>query len=315
MVQSQSQDNFRPDKWARAVINLETRQGYFNTPDYHEIIRKWQKQEITNGEFWVISQQLNEENPRRTGSCVFLKYKDRYFLITARHVLEDLSPQFTPPGYPITEKRIQLFEKLLIVDNGSSFKDNSIPGLKKLISHYTTGGRKPYIFAPNGLDLAILNLDNRDVGWDKPETLQKMGFIPIDISDVDTLCEVHKDQLIYSIGYTGEIAPIGKKRLTKDQLITESDIVSLPVISQGAIGDDYSDSNYFGGKILAYHGNSGGAIVSNDKLIGIVSGGLRKPELLDASNLPTYLTLELKVIKLTQLISLLDQLSEQSPTL
>jgi len=219
MSDAQKRSSFDPEKWAKAVVNLETRQGYSNTPQYHELVKKWQRQEISHRDFIEITRELSYRNPRATGSAVYLKYKDRHYLITARHVLEDRTPQFTPPGLPV-EKQIQVYEKIIIIENGATVQDSNVQVLNRVISHYTAGGHEPYIFAPGDLDLAVLNLDNRDVGWDKVETLRKMGYVPLDISDIDIKCkELHENKKIYSVGYTGGISQIGEKNITRDQLI------------------------------------------------------------------------------------------------
>ena len=127
----------------------------------------------------------------------------------------------------------------------------------------------PYIFSSKEDDIAIIYLDDR--GKDFIETLIKRGYIPITIEDVDTRCDFKPKQSILSFGFSSNFAESKDElNLHIAELYWKSDILSMPVVAQGTIARPQKSKNQFTANISLQKGSSGGAIVSKNKLIGII---------------------------------------------
>jgi hypothetical protein len=114
-----------------------------------------------------------------------------------------------------------------------------------------------------------------------------------------------------SFGFPADFFQVGKKNLPPAVYNWQSDILSLPVVSEGTISDEMPTNSWFSGNIFVYHGNSGGPIVSNNKLIGLVSRGV--PELKQVST-PTgsyYINRHILFTKSSLILPLLLKLEER----
>lgn len=315
---SNNSNQFQVEKWIKSVINLETRPGIFTTPAFNQLIKQLEAKQINAADFEGAMQKMENEEPVYIGTAIFMSYLGRHYLVTARHVLENTEEQYVPnypPEFGTMNLHPRVVDKILIIENGSTIGTPKINPGRTFISHLNTGPnwKRSYIFAPYNIDLAILNLDNFAVGHDRVATLKNMGYVPIELSDIDTVCTLQKGQVIYSIGFTGDFFEVGRKKLTPKQLLLESDLISLPIVSEGTVGDDHMASDYFTGNIFVEKGNSGGAIVSNNKLIGIVSAGGVEDKIVTTETLGKYRSRYIKLIKSSLIKPLLDELSIQAP--
>jgi hypothetical protein len=131
-----------------------------------------------------------------------------------------------------------------------------------------------FIFSPQEIDVAIVALDAYDYETgvvNIPKILFERGYRPIDISDIDTGYQPKKLDKTYSIGFP-DLSMIGIKNSEDTFQIFQSNRVSAPIVSRGNILDTNHPDPYVISDVFVYHGNSGGPIIHNNKLIGIVHG-------------------------------------------
>ena len=87
----------------------------------------------------------------------------------------------------------------------------------------------------------------------------------------------------------------------------KSRAISLPMVTEGTT-NGISDNLYFDANLFVYHGFSGGPIIKNNQLVGIVHGGYPQANTKHSKQLPFYLKLKLQLIKSTHIMQLLRQL-------
>ena len=292
-MHAQHPNELQPEKWTRAVINIEKRPGYYGAREYHTLLQRWQRGELPDADFEQAARVLADDAPSYNGTGIFFTHGGRYYLITARHVLEDMDA----PG---------IAPRIVVIENGAVV-GKSIG--KAFISGLNSGPpwRRSYIFAPDNIDLVVLSLDNPDVGWDHPAMLKNMGYVPVELPDIDAKCMLQKDQLIHAVGFAGGFSMVARKALSPYQKALQSDLVSFPVVSEGRVGDDHTDARCFMANIFLHSGSNGAPIVSNNMLVGIVSG-MFVTEMGDG-----YLKKERLFIKPVVMLSLVGQLADQSP--
>jgi hypothetical protein len=317
---SLAQDNRGLEKWLKAVINIETRVGYQNTYKYQELVEKLQKKTIGIEEFNKQSYSLLEQkrNESCTGTAIFLKHKSRYYLITARHVLEDTTTDFRRrvSSNDISERVYtdRVVDMILFIENASTLRNYNYSRENAYISDLNEG-RKPFIFTSKEDDLAILNLDNTNVLSNRITALKEMGYVPIEMADIDSICDLKQKQVITSIGFTDHLSERTIKHLDGEQLNMQSDILSLPIVSDGFIANLLGRENYFMGNIFVFNGNSGGAIISNNKLVGIVSGAKIEMKQVPSFELNEYIYTNIKIVKASLIRDLVERLSKRIPSL
>jgi Trypsin-like peptidase domain len=297
------------NKWIKACVNLEARPNFFVS----KIWADWQQKNKNGLLNRQMMKQVQEDYRRKIyrATALFLIYKNKHYLITARHFLID--SEASQPNY--------VYEKIFLGDNGSKVlkpKDSKVdtrPEVRYFDGH--NGGKNPkYILSDEKRDIGIIALDDIPVmGRQFVAMLYDKGYRPIKYSDLDTKESLVKNKPIIAVGFPGELSELKKYRKNIDSSINhwQSAFITVPVVSTGQIKNIHRDSFYFTGNIFSYHGNSGGPIISNNKLVGLniaYGGPLKntKTELLNyyidetayfskASNIITLLkTLEVKFI-------------------
>lgn len=260
------------------------------------IIKKW-----TNA---VINIEVRNKGQIASGSAVFLTYNNRLLLLTARHVVHDWT----------SADSNKITDMIILVE---SFTERDIKDIydsaRKTYTfvgdfHFLTFGRGTgmrWAFSSKAVDLAVIDLSNDVPGQSFANTLFIRGYRPIFVQDIDTLCNIKEGDKIMAVGYpvesevdTNKAGPLLKFR---------SRFVSLPMLTEGTT-NGISDDLYFDANLFVYHGFSGGPIIKNNQLVGIVHGGYPHPIQKQSGQLPLYLRLQLQLIKSTHIMPLLRQL-------
>lgn len=301
------------DKWIKATINIEGRPNFTDTKEYQGMTKKYFDKIITQDEYVAYITRAAREVSRFTGTAIFFKYNNKHYLITARHVLENTNP----PIYNNSDTD-RVFDIIMLIANGSSLiEGNTVQhdiqsNDNILLTNYNTGtdyGR-PFAFSSKDDDLAILKIDHNEFpdGKGFVSTLLKRGYIPIEISDIDTKCDLVKGQEIMALGFTGDGSVIDQKNLSPAEFNWESDLITLPIVSEGIVANNQSGSNTFSGNIFVYKGNSGGPIISNGKLVGIVSNSTLPIVKTSTSTLNYYRSRNINFIKSSLILPMLEDL-------
>lgn len=209
------------------------------------------------------------------GTAIWFSYENHNFLLSARHVLEDLT---TGQG--------DCYNEIHIVENDTiHFVDLN----KFELSPYRTiigeigspsnivfiNNSKLYKFSSNYNDIGIVNLDSSYYAYGLFKFLKEGGYKPVDIQDIDTLFRVKNSESVIAIGYPNESISRRKnqKELPSKFALFTSPIFTTPIITNGTIYDVRSGKDSFEINIFTYHGFSGGPIINKKgKLIGVTHG-------------------------------------------
>ena len=251
-------------KWELATINIEAATSFFMEPAINsEFKKKNDESNLTSAEKdqqWI---NLIRNKFTSSGTAIYLKYEHIHFLITARHVLED--SHFPTPGFPYNQI---FFPENANIANGAIFTPASLY-LMPLDSNLHA---RNFIWSPKDTDLAIVALDAYPAGVsDIPKILKDRGYEPIDITSIDTGYQSKKGDLTYSIGFP-ELSMLGKKPSIDTFEIFQSNNVTVPIVSVGKTLEGKWPAKYVISDVFVYHGNSGGPLIHNNKVIGIVHG-------------------------------------------
>lgn len=295
------------EKWCKAVVNIECRTGAGYSDERKKLDDLLQEQKISRQQYDDLVMDTYIKAPRYTGTAIFFKHNKNYFFITARHVVADII------SYPNDSTFIST--KIFVIDNESN-PDVVLPsGFKSepiMIMNYGVGttDSRYYVFSDKQKDMALISLNNKFYPDDRiVRKLLDKGYQPIEFSDLD-MSLLSVGQKINSFGFPQDFAQGGRKNITKYEYIWDSEIISAPVVSEGTIQKDVQKDYYFLGNIFVTHGDSGGAIVSNNKLVGIVSGGTYEKIPLNGS-FKYFKYRQTRFIKINQLIPLLEELNKR----
>ena len=263
------------NKWIKAVINVEGRYSYNKRRhDYDSLadIGKLNYQQQDS-----LSEALYNEpylNNGETGSAIYLLYNGHHYLLTAKHVIIDTTEyekNYAYRKFIVRENLTSIqnhYTPLKIDTNGNVFlTDNNAINIEIL------NGWKPenrsFLYTDDSTDLATIALDGCLLGSQTIKKLEERGNIPVTFNDIDSICRIINGNTIYAFGYPRE-SEVYYKNLPRALANWESYTESVPFVSKGTSVS--GDSTHFEGQIFTYHGNSGGAIVRNNKLVGITHG-------------------------------------------
>ena len=252
-------------KWTKAVVNLECQSNFFGS----SLFVQWQRDDRANPGIHkkdAVRVQDSLKRIRHSGTAIYFFHKNKYYLITARHVLEDTSAYMQP----------EIYDLIFLRPNGSYLFDGKIVELDTNYARYirTTARQKlnqvPFIFSIKEFDLAILSLSDIPVyGQQFIYTLKNKGYVPITANDIDTLGVLSKKDDLLAIGFPS-FSEVQHKKLSMEYLNWQSYAVTVPVITKGIVEDPLNDSSsFFTGNIFIYHGFSGGPVIKNNQLLGV----------------------------------------------
>jgi hypothetical protein len=251
-------------KWELATINIEAATSFFKEPAKNPVFkRNNDDSNLTSAEKEQRLINLARNKFSSSGTAVFLVYEHIHFLITARHVLEDLN--FPIPGFPYNQI---FFPENANIANSANFTPASL----YLMSLDSNLHARNFIWSSRDTDLAIVALDAYPVGVsDIPKILKDRGYEPIQVASIDTGYQSKKNDVTYSIGFP-ELSMLGKKASIDTFEVFQSNDVTVPIVSVGRILEGKGATKYIISDVFVYHGNSGGPLIHNNKLIGIVHG-------------------------------------------
>jgi hypothetical protein len=297
------------EKWKKAVIHLECASNsvyYFDMiKKIEELKTKLDNGEISQGTFFYERENLLKLDIRRHGTALFLIHNSKRYLITARHVVFDeeranyemdklqesfLTDESELERYRRTKdffltdmEEIERFEKLekeindLIINNiirVPSLDEHlnnpvSSPYIPPFLMNLGAGltDRLPYIFSSPELDLAVIALDRGNS--DFAENLLKCGYEPISSEDVVN-GPTQEGNDVFTVGFPSSVSTF-RKMLSHGFDDISSNYFSQPSFSFGKVSMLHECLNFYWADLNISKGNSGGPVIENDKLIGILS--------------------------------------------
>lgn len=285
-------------KWTKAVVNLETQANFLTSKLFVEIQLTQRKDPSAYSRAFLKNLQDSLFRVRRAGTAIYFLFKKKHYLITARHVLEDTAAYQGP----------EIYSWIFLRPNGSPLYDGKEIEQDTNYTHYLqlTGAMKlnqiPFIFSTTKADLAIISLDDIPYyGIQFIYTLDRKGYVPITLSDIDTLGEIKKDDHLLSLGFPN-FSEVQRKHLPMTYLHAQSFAVTVPVVTKGVVEAFARDtSETFTGNIFIYYGFSGGPVIKNNKLVGINHAYTTYREKIDESQI-NYCLVEYSVFSKTKYI-------------
>jgi hypothetical protein len=313
------------NKWTHAIISVQCIESIEKRAD--KIRQRLIKKEIDLPRANREGVYLDDHPYFSSGTAIFFENGSDTFLLSARHVFEDTG-SFTQnsissdivlmrniDSYKNKSRGIYIIDtpttksnpeaKITVLD--SNIKINSIylnrgdddegTSLNSVNTPNKEPGRLKYYFSSISDDLALINLTNANYeGEAFITTLRHMGYNPINIRDIDTFFKVKYLDSIVSFGFP-------KESLTKTKDFSgfherfESSTESAPMVSSGNISRINPGKNYFEANMFTYHGFSGGPIVKNNKLIGMVNAFWKPKIETNSIHLRYFLSYKPKYVK------------------
>lgn len=281
-------DSSSISKWVHATINIQCAPS--TRPGFEELIDLRFAGKISIKQFKMKLDSLYLVR-RSSGTAVFFLHNQRYHLLTARHVILDTSASNKNP----TLSRIFLVEspqtmntrKGISIDQNANVyitNDSDVTFINEI-------SELDYELSSPKQDLGIIYLEENPTGEKKfLHALIKKGYVPITLSDIDTSCNIGREENIFAIGYPRESEIADKRHLQWQVLAWEGWTITAPMITFGTVESVPKNQDYFYGSIFVYHGFSGGPVIAKNKLIGITRGGV--PEVKNTCTISPNIYLE-----------------------
>lgn len=280
------------EKWKKAVVHLEcaTDSEHFHAQRKHidSLFQKLNEGEISKEDFLEqISGKTRDI--RFHGSAIFLKYNERRYLVTARHVLWDehsAKGKYQEEPYQTIGSREQI--PAILQDHITQMINDTIfsiifrvPSFDEILQDSFNRDRSflmnlgagtsftvPYTFSKPEIDLAVVSLDQRDSRF--ADNLISIGKEPITLDDIDE-APSNESTEVFAVGYPSSTALLGQIIQHPDLAHWSSSYFSLPTFSFGRVSMLHGSLPFFWVDMSIYPGNSGGPVIEGNKIVGIVS--------------------------------------------
>jgi S1-C subfamily serine protease len=132
----------------------------------------------------------------------------------------------------------------------------------------------PYTFSSPDLDLALVSLDQRDERF--AEELISLGYSPIP-SELIEDGPSSEGAEVFTVGFPSATALLGQISQHPASAHWSSSHLSLPVFSWGKVSMLHAQLPFYWCDMSIYPGNSGGPVIENGKLVGVVSAQATLP--------------------------------------
>ncbi|MCM2542539.1 trypsin-like peptidase domain-containing protein [Burkholderia glumae] len=271
------------ERWKRAVVNLECAGDAFSP---HGDI---------SSHVWISGSRTR----RQSGTALFMKHNGRRYLLTARHVVAD--PEGGRLDYQEELSRVEKMEKQMSENPGTPrdvierIKSSRLEDARKRIDDKIFNiifrrqsfdevidnknkfqNAENFIMNPSfdteltdkEIDLAVIYLESSHARF--ADRLQELGYSPIPSEDFFD-GDLEEGQEIIAIGFPGNSSTIGTLALDPAVANWSSSVFSLPVTTFGRVAMWHPLLNRYWADVSIYPGNSGGPLVSNNRLVGIVT--------------------------------------------
>lgn len=286
------------EQWKKAVIHLEcatdSEHFYDRIKRMDELKKKLDQGEISHEEF---GEEITgrSRDLRFHGTALFISHNERRYLLTARHVLFDEhsakreleEERQRAEHYPEHSR-----EHVLSYANDRALNNIfnivfRVPSLDEVVSGGDSSHREflmnlgagtsstvPYTFSSPDLDLVLVSLDQRDERF--AEELIGLGYSPIP-SDLIEDGPSSEGSEVFTVGFPSATALLGQISQHPASAHWSSSHLSLPVFSWGKVSMLHPQLPFYWCDMSIYPGNSGGPVIENGKLVGVVSAQATLP--------------------------------------
>ena len=286
------------EQWKRAVVHLEcatdSEHFYDRIKRMDELREKLDQHEISHEEF---GEEIagRSRDLRFHGTALFISHNERRYLLTARHVLFDehsAKRELEEEAQRAESWPHHSREHILSYANERALNNIfnivfRVPSLDEVASGGDSAHREflmnlgagasstvPYTFSSPDLDLALVSLDQRDERF--AEELIGLGYSPIP-SDLIEDAPSSEGADISTVGFPSATALLGQVSQHPASAHWSSSHFSLPVFSWGKVSMLHSQLPFYWCDMSIYPGNSGGPVIENGKLVGVVSAQATLP--------------------------------------
>jgi hypothetical protein len=284
------------EKWKRAVVHLECAT---DSEHFYDRIKRIDEQRALLDQGKIMHEQFAEEISSRSrdvrfhGTALFLSHAGRRYLLTARHVVwDELSAKREleeeqqrvlswpdPAHQQILQSAIErahnnifnIIFRVPTIDEVLAKQED-----RKFLMNLGAGtpSTAPYTFSAPELDLALISLDQRDSRF--ADGLVSSGFVPVESSDIADGPDA-EGQEVFTIGFPSATALLGQISQHPASADWSTSHFSLPVSSFGRVSMLHNALPFYWADMSIYPGNSGGPVVANDRLVGVVSAQATLP--------------------------------------
>jgi len=275
------------EKWKTAVVHLEGAADSLNLFERMERSRALREENLPESDLIERRIALWREgfrNIRSRGTALFIKHQAGRYLVTARHVLFDevgakgmldllhgasgISPEGAQTQWASQYVEDQIYNVIFRVPSPTELADRKYDQSYLMNLGAGIPSMRPYTFSTPELDLAVISLGMKRERFG--DELEAAGYAPISMDDIaDGPTDECVDVL--TVGYPEAISVIGERNLHPAERNWSSSSLSLPVFSFGKVAMLSDKLDFFWADMSIYPGNSGGPVIENEKLVGIVS--------------------------------------------
>ena len=128
----------------------------------------------------------------------------------------------------------------------------------------------PYTFSDPDVDLAIISLDHDQFCARFADDLLQSGYIPVSFDGFGDEPTQEGSEL-FTVGYPAATSTLGVMNMHPAAFQWSSQFFSLPTFSFGKVSMLHEKLPFYWADMSIYPGNSGGPVIENDKLVGVVS--------------------------------------------
>lgn len=277
-------------QWQKCVVNLETEGKAFAKFEVEQKLAQYQEQGYSQPQLDSIQKALNAVTASHTGTALYVKDGSKKYLITAKHVLLDSaltrqklyeqSHQLLKPGESVEA----IYSRISIRTPIDYARNNNINNRAVYNYEHLSAKLQPYILLPDGgdNDLAIISLQEKNYKL-LDAILQQDGYQPIAIDKIFSDEDLSTGEDVYTIGFPENISVVGKVNLPASTQMYQLNQVVSPFTTFGKVSMSSAALNFFYAALPISFGNSGGPVIKDGKLVGIVSGINKYSILSDAS--------------------------------
>jgi hypothetical protein len=280
------------NKWKKAVIHIECRTDSLHIFDkikrITELRKKFESEEISKDKFmeeqlliWGKSKDMGIQ-----GTALFLIYKSKRYLVTARHVVWD--EKSADREFEEEKERTITWpenRRRDIINSAEERRQNRISSIifrvpsrdeniskdkPRFLMNLGAGvtSSLPYTFSSEKIDLAIISLDDL-LDSQFVDELLELGYEPISLEDINEE-PTGEGSEVFTVGFPGAISIIDTLNRHPAEANWASNDFSLPAFAFGKVSMLNEELFYFWADMSVYPGNSGGPVIEDDKLVGVV---------------------------------------------
>jgi len=284
--QSQAADNI--NQWKKAVVKIESIQQRYNFAQVDAMLHKQtdsvkglsqHEKYNTQGELLTISDTI-----RGTGFLV--SDGNKVYLVTAKHLIKATEN---------AANNTEIINDLITIKTNTGNKVSNDISLMNLSENKVS--LQPFVFSSNKEDIGIISFQKASHRTILTYMKQE-GCVPIPIQSINTADEDNTGDKVSTMGFPALPGP------------GQDD----PVVSNGTITSYVKTSASFNVDLNVYPGNTGGPVIENNKLIGILSFQSGISTNIDAAMHPYQKAASATAIKISSILPLLKELQEHERT-